>query len=147
MSNPKLPALPAISPRKMQTPNAPLNSPVVKSMPGAPEKNMGAKYPLPSLVAAKLEGVVRSLDNEFILAMPEEMKPNSYEKPNSQKFTLPAIPRLALPEGKFIEPESNETGCLAPRKEEDEAAAHAEWFEQQVEEFKQWCKDDLYSRY
>ena len=146
MSNPKLPA---ISPRKMQTPNAPLNSPVVKSMPGAPEKNMGAKYPLPSL--AKLDkhsdSVVRSLDNEFILALPEEAMPNANEKPNSQKFTLPAIPRLTLPEGKFIEPENNETGCLAPRKEEDEAAAHAEWFEQQVEEFKQWCKDDLYSRY
>ena len=121
--------LPAINPRKMQTPPS---TPVAKT-PGAPQKDMGAMYPLPALVAAnlqaQLDGVAKSLDNEFILAMPE-----------SQKTALPkiALPKLALPAGKFIEPEE---GAMAPRKEEPETTlSEAEMFEQQVEDF----KADLY---
>jgi len=123
--------LPAINPRKMQTPPS---TPVAKpKTTGAPQKDMGAMYPLPALIAAKLQaeldGTAKSLDNEFILEMPE-----------SQKTSLPkiALPKLALPNGKFIEPEE---GAMAPRHDEPETTlSEAEMFEQQVEDF----KADLY---
>lgn len=129
--------LPAINPSNMQTPT---KTPVEKAMPGAPEKNTGTLYPLPALVAAKLEGLVKNLDNEFVLALPE-----------NQKITLPVIPKLAIPSGTLIEPEVNssfwhsskpEEGAMAPRNlddqmPEEEEETYSEWYERQVKEFKE----------
>ena len=130
----RMSTLPAINPFKMQTPHS---TPVVKTMPGAPQKGEGALYPLPALVAAKLQaqldGTAKSLDNEFILAMPETNK-----KQEVQTITLP---KLALPGGKFLEPESSEKEPdtnmkIHPLPEEEEEISYSEWYEQQVRDFK-----------
>lgn len=112
-------ALPAISP---------VVKPANKLAPGAPKKNSGTMYPLPALAAAKVEGVVKNLDNEFILALP-------------LPTPLPQIvvPKLALPDGKFIEPEDIEK--LPPVEPEDEEL-YADWYERQVKEFKEDMREE-----
>jgi hypothetical protein len=65
-------SLPAISPKKMQTPD---KKPEQK-MPEKPEKNVGEKNMLPLLASAKADGVVKNL------------------------FPMPVVPKLKLPEVK-----------------------------------------------
>lgn len=107
--------LPEINPSKMQTPLKLSLTPVVKTMPGAPQKNMGAMYPLPALVVSKLQAqpdvVAKSLDNKFILAL-------------SDSYTL------ALPEGKQLE------NLTCQMKPEEQSKLDDDWFENQVKYFK-----------
>lgn len=112
-------------------------------MPGAPQKDAGAMYPLPALVAAKLQaqldGTAKSLDNEFILALPET---NNKFAQGSKDQTI-TFPKLALPGGKFLEPEKDPDALMkiVPLPEEDEML-YAEWYEQQVKEFKEDMRMD-----
>ncbi len=143
--------LPAINPSKMQTPPAaavPHSTPVGKTMPvakmpNAPQKDMGALYPLPALVAAKLQaqldGTAKSLDNEFILAMPETKKPDDH--------TI-TLPKLVLSATKFIEPESSEKEPdtnmkIHPLPEEEEEISYSEWYEQQVRDYKEDMREEM----
>jgi hypothetical protein len=112
-------SLPAISPKKMQTPD---KKPEQK-MPEKPEKpgkNVGAKYMLPILVSAKLEGVARNLMPEFN-----------------------EVPKLKLPE---VKPYTEVS--LAPRLVEEtecepvDELSYSEWYEQQVREFKEDMREE-----
>ena len=139
MSNP---VLLEINPSKMQTPHS---TPIVKSIPDAPEKNLGKIYPLPALAAAKLEGIVRNLDNEFIMAMPDK-------KPDSE-IKLPPIPKLTIPSGSLDsrQPEEPESGSLAPRlpdtstqmpENDEEDESYSEWYERQVQQYKEDMREE-----
>lgn len=116
-------SLPAISPKKMQTPEHNIQTPDNKpeqKMPEKPEKNFGAKYMLPILVSAKMEGVARNLMPEFN-----------------------EVPKLKLPE---VKPYSEV--CLAPRLVEEtecepvDELSYSEWYEQQVREFKEDMREE-----